>query len=139
MKKILVFISVLCICLMVKASDDVFINALRTCSNFRDSGTVNTEGVSAKTTKQITGWHDGKCTYKENIKMNGLNINMTCHFTKAQIQEITSVADAYYLTLKYSQEQTDLSSPDAAKNNPLANVFNKYLQDQSVCEMNGLQ
>ena len=139
MKKVLVLLSILCIGLMVKASDDKFINALRTCSAFSDSGTVNAEGISAKTTKQITGWHDGKCTYKENVNISGMNVNMTCRFSKPQIQEITSVADAYYLTLKYSHENVDTSSLDAVKNNPLANVLNKYLQDQSVCEMSGLK
>ena len=139
MKKILVIIFVLCICITVKASEDKFINALKTCSGFTDSGTINTDGISATSTKQILGWHNNKCTYKENISMNGINVNIACHFTKSQIKEITSVADAYFLTLKYSGEQADTSSLDAVKNNPLTNVFNKYIQDQSVCEISGLQ
>ena len=139
MKKFLVIISILCVSLMVKASDDKFINALRNCSNYTDSGTINADGISASSTKQILGWNNHKCTYKENINMNGINANITCRFTKSQINEITSVADAYFLTLKYSKEKPDTSSLDAVKNNPLTNVFNKYVQDPSVCEINGLQ
>lgn len=141
MKKFLITSMVICICIAVyaKSQDDKFINALRNCSSYRESGNVNTDGVTAKSTKMIAGWQDGKCAYREAINLNGVNVNIKCNFSKAQIHEITSVADAYLLTLQYSGDNIDTSSADAIKNNPLANVFNKYIQDPSVCELSGLQ
>ena len=139
MKKFLITLSIISICLAVyaKTQDDKFINALRDCSSYSDSGDVHTEGITAKSSKEISGWHDGKCTYKESLNLNGTKVNITCNFSKAQIKEISSVADAYYLTLQYSQEPVDTSSFDAVKNNPLSNVFNKYIQDPSVCTIGG--
>jgi len=140
MKKILTsIILVFCLTLIVKASNDMFIEALRNCSNYHDSGTVNVDGMNIVTTKSVSGWNNDKCTYKEKINMNGTDVTIACKFSRPQIKEIVSVADAYFLTQKYSGEQTDTSSLDAVKNNPITNVFNKYLQDPSVCEMSGLQ
>ena len=141
MKKFFIALIVVGICLAVyaKNQDDKFINALRNCSSYRDSGQVNTDGITALSTKEIIGWNDGRCVYRENINLNGANVNIRCNFSKAQLNEITSVADAYFLTLKYSQQSIDTSSIDAIKNNPLANVFNKYIQDPNVCSVGGLQ
>ena len=140
MKKILAsIILVFCITLIAKAGEDQFINALRNCSKYHDSGIVDIQGISVETTKSISGWNNDKCTYKENIKMNDTNMAIVCKFSGPQIKEISSVADAYFLTLKYSGEKTDTSSLDAVKNNPITNVFNKYLQDPSVCSFDGLQ
>ncbi len=140
MKKFLIILSVIVsLCLAVNANDDRFIEALKNCSHYTDSGSVNVSGVNAVTTKSISGWQNEKCIYKENLKMNGTNMNVSCHFSKPQIKEITSVADAYFLTQKYSATETDLSSLDAVKNNPLVNVFNKYLQDPSVCQITGME
>jgi len=133
MKKILAsIVLIFCLTLIAKAGDDKFIDALRNCSYYHDSGTVNIQ-------ESISGWNNDKCTYRENVKLNGADMNITCKFTKPQIKEITSVVDAYFLTLKYSGEETDTSSFDAVKNNPVTNVFNKYLQDSSVCTFDGLQ
>ena len=138
MKKFLITLFVICVCLAVyaRSQDDKFINALRDCSSYKDSGNVNTEGITAQSTKEITGWNNDKCVYKEAVNLNGANVNIKCSFSKAQIKEITSVADAYYLTLQYSQENIDTSSLDSIKSNPLANVFNKYIQDPNVCSIN---
>lgn len=141
MKKFFITLTVICICLAVyaKSQDDKFINALRNCSKYESSGDVNTQGVNAQSHTEILGWHNEKCGYKETINLNGVNVNISCHFSKSQVKEITSVADAYYTTLQYSNESPDTSSLDAIQNNPLANVFNKYIQDPNVCTIGGLQ
>ncbi len=140
MKKIFTsIILVFCVTLISSAGDDKFIDSLRNCSKYHDSGTVDVQGISVETTKSISGWNDDKCTYREDIKMNGSNMAIACKFSRPQIKEIVSVSDAYFLTLKYSGEKTDTSSLEAVKNNPITNVFNKYLQDPSVCTIEGLQ
>ena len=56
-----------------------------------------------------------------------------------KLKEIVSVADAYYLTQKYTHEEVDTSSLESIKNNPIAQVLSKYLQDPSVCTMEGIE
>ena len=136
MKKVLVLLSMFIICVSANAESDRFIEALRNCSALNDSDVITVNGVNAKSHKQISGWQNGKCTYKETINFGGNNVATVCQFTKPQIQEIVSVADAYALTQKYTQEELDLTSTDAVKNNPIVNVLSKYLQDPSVCSMN---
>ena len=122
-----------------KAEGDKFLSALRNCSQFSDTDVVNVNGIDAKSYKQMTGWENDKCTYKETVMFGPNKITTTCRFSKPQIKEIVSVADAYYLTLKYTNHDIDLSSTDAVKNNPVVVVMNKYLQDPTVCTMTGLE
>ena len=142
MKKYAVFILVLiftCIIAVYAQSDDRFINALRDCSpSYRESDNINVNGNNVLSEKSLSGWNNGVCTYKESINFSGKQITTVCRFSKPQVQEIISVADAYALTLKYTNENIDLSSPEAVKNNPLAQVLNKYLQDKEVCSFEGL-
>ena len=49
-----------------------------------------------------------------------------------------SVADAFDITQKYTEEDIDLSSTEAVKNNPVAKVLGKYLQDPDVCTISGM-
>ena len=108
---ILLFIFVFCLAVHANSiSEDKFINALRNCSS-----------------------------YSENLDYAGTKIKLVCNFSKSQIDEIASVADAYYLTLKYSNEQPDFSSTEALQNNPVVRVLSKYLQDTTVCNLDGLQ
>ena len=142
MKKFILLLLVLiitCVTTTSAQNDDKFVNALRSCSSaYHESDTVNVNGINALSVKSLSGWKNNKCTYKETLKINGQNITTTCNFTKPQIEEIVSVADAYYLTQRYSKNSVDTSSLDAVKNNPLFNVLNKYLQNPSVCSMSEL-
>ena len=140
MKHFLIITLTLFFCLAVYAvnNDDKFLNALKNCSAYQESGTVNVQGISAKSSKKISGWTGDKCTYNENINFNEVNTNITCKFSRKQIDEIATVTDAYFTTLKYSNTKPDTSSLKAVENNPVINVFNKYLQDPSVCSISGI-
>ena len=143
MKKLLsLFVVTAVVCIAVSAdstSDDRFINALRNCSTYNESGTTNSNNMQIQSQKQISGWENNKCRYTESLNLNSTNIKVSCSFTKPQIDEIVSVADAYFLTLKYSKEEPDLSSAEAVQNNPITQVFGKYIQDSSVCLIEGMQ
>ena len=135
MKYNILFLLITIACTSVYASGDKYIDALRNCSLYSETGDVAVDGIQASSKKQILGWIDGKCKYKETINMNGINANVLCNFTKPQIKEIVSVADAYFYTLKYSGEMPDTSSLESVKSNPVSNVFTKYMQDPNVCSI----
>ena len=139
MKKFLVILCFIFICHSVQAENDKFIEALRNCYPYHGSAIININGVNTKSNKQMLGWQDNKCTYKETVSFGENKISTVCKFSKPQIEEIVSVADAYYLTLKYTKEDIDLSSTDAVQNNPVVRVLNKYLQDPEVCQIVGYE
>ena len=128
----------MCICTTYAQNRDLFINALRNCTPYNASGDVTVNGTTVTSTKQMQGWNDGKCTYKETLSFSGQKITTVCRFSKEQIHEIVSVADAFDLTQKYTEEDVDTSSSDAAKNNPVVKVMGKYLQDPDVCTISGI-
>ena len=132
-KYMFLLIALLITSVFVMADETRYINALKNCSSYSESGSVSSDGVTANSTKQVKGWQGDKCTYVENVNFGGITANVTCKFTKPQLQEITSVMDAYLLTLKYSEEHVDTSSVEAVQNNPIVKVWNKYIQDSNVC------
>ena len=115
------------------ADDDTFATALQTCSNYTNSGIVNTDGMKVKYKNQILGWNGDKCVYKEFVSYSGMDTCTTCRFTKKQINELVKVMRAYSTLQQYSGEDVDTSSISKAQNNPVVKVWNKYLQDSSVC------
>ena len=136
MKKLALLFLCITITTIIVTADSGFIGAFKNCIPFTDSGIVKTEGMDVKSTKQIFGWENDKCVYRETTQFSNINSTITCRFNKSQLNEIVSVMQAYELVNKYSNENIDTSSLEAAKNNPIVKVWQKYLQDSSVCKIN---
>ncbi len=140
MKKYFVFIITLVVTTLIVLADDArFINALKNCSSYSESGTVNTENMEVTSVKKILGYDGDKCVYQEKVQFGGIDSCVTCKLTKAQVNEIVSVMQAYAIVQQYSQDNIDTSSVSAVQNNPVVKVWNKYLQDSSVCTMTATQ
>lgn len=125
--------------LLVFADDAKFANALQNCSSYSESGVVSADGLEVTARKQILGWESGKCIYKEKLSFSGVDSEVLCKFTKPQVQELSSVINAYSLVQQYTNEKIDTSSSGAVQNNPVVRAWNKYLQDGSVCSVNMLK
>lgn len=137
MKKyfILTIFIIICTTLIALAEDVRFINALKSCSSYSESGVVNTEGLNVTSNKKILGWEGDKCVYQEKVQFSGVDSCITCKLSRAQIDELVSVMEAYALVQKYSPDNVDTSSVSAVQDNPVVKAWNKYLQDSSVCTM----
>lgn len=118
---------------IVSAGEERFYNALLNCSLYSESGQINTDGMNIKFRNQILGWDNGKCTYKEYVTAAGIDSCTTCQFSKKQINELVKVMSAYSTVQRYSGERPNLSNMSEVQKNPVVNVWNKYLQDSSVC------
>lgn len=134
MKKYLLFcLTILITAIIAVADDDAFATALQTCSNYSNSGLVNTDGMKVKYKNEILGWNGDKCVYKEYVSYSGMDTCTTCRLTKRQINELVKVMRAYSTVQQYTGEDVDTSSISKVQNNPVVRVWNKYLQDSSVC------
>ena len=139
MKKGLFLLLILCVAVTAVSAGADIASSLKNCSPYSESGTVNTEGMNVTTAKQIMGKQGDRCVYKETVNFQGMDVTTICKFTQPQINEITSVMNAYSLVQQYSDNSVDTSSLDNVKNNPVVKVWNKYLQDSSTCTMSGLR
>jgi len=136
MKKFIIFLSFIIVTtLCVFAHDNAFYNALKTCSPFVNSGNVNTEGMNVKVKEEIMGRQDNKCVYKETLDISGSKSCITCRFTQNQINELVKVMSAYSTIQEYTGESIDTSKLSAVQNNPVVKVWNKYLNDSTVCSI----
>ena len=134
MKKIVLFLSFVVITtLCVFAYDNSFYNALQSCSHYSTDGNVKTEGLNVKVKEEILGKENNKCVYKETLDIEGAKSCITCRFTQAQINELLKVMKAYSTIQEYTGESIDTSKLSAVQNNPVIKVWNKYLNDSTVC------
>lgn len=116
--------------------DDRFNSALKNCTPYVSNGVVDTAKVSADYKSQIVGWENDKCVFKKIVNFTGGNACITCRFSQEQIKELTDVMNAYKTLQQYSEDDIDITNPDAVKNNPVVKAWNKYLLNPEVCSMN---
>lgn len=135
-KNYILFLILALICLAVHSAETDFAKALRNCTPFSDSGSVQTQGMNVKSVKRISGWQGDKCVYKESVNFAGINSNIVCKFSKSQVAELASLIEAYELTQKYSEEKPDFSNLEEAQKNPVSRAWQKYLGDESICKIN---
>ena len=136
MKKFVLFLSFVVITtLCVFAHDNSFYSALQSCSHYSSSGDVKTEGLNVKVKEEIIGRDGNKCIYKETLDIEGAKSCITCRFTQVQVNELVKVMRAYSTIQEYTGEEVDTSKLSAVQNNPVVKVWNKYLNDPSVCNI----
>ena len=117
----------------VYAQGNKFTEALKTCSSFSSNDEISMLQTTVNSSKRISGWVDGKCVYHEDVSFMGIESNVVCKFTQAQIKELAAVIEAYEFLDGYSGETPDFSTLDTAQNNPVSRVWGKYMQDPQVC------
>ncbi len=134
MKKYFIFaLTIILTTLIVLADDAKFANALKNCSSYSESGSVQTDGINVTSSKKILGWQGDKCVYQEKLNFSGVDSCVTCKLSKTQIDELVNVMQAYSVVQQYSKSKVDTSNLSAVQDNPVVKAWSKYLQDSSVC------
>ena len=134
MKKYFIFaLTIILTTLIVLADDAKFANALKNCSSYSESGSVQTDGINVTSSKKILGWQGDKCVYQEKLNFSGVDSCVTCKLSKTQIDELVNVMQSYAVVQQYSKSKVDTSNLSAVQDNPVVKAWSKYLQDSSVC------
>ena len=134
MKKYFIFaLTIILTTLIVLADDAKFAYALKNCSSYSESGSVQIDGINVTSSKKILGWQGDKCVYQEKLNFSGVDSCVTCKLSKTQIDELVNVMQAYAVVQQYSKSKVDTSNLSAVQDNPVVKAWSKYLQDSSVC------
>lgn len=134
MKKYFIFaLTIILTTLIVLADDAKFSYALKNCSSYSESGSVQTDGINVTSSKKILGWQGDKCVYQEKLNFSGVDSCVTCKLSKTQINELVNVMQSYAVVQQYSKSKVDTSNLSAVQDNPVVKAWSKYLQDSSVC------
>ena len=134
MKKYFIFaLTIILTTLIVLADDAKFAYALKNCSSYSESGSVQTDGINLTSSKKILGWQGDKCVYQEKLNFSGVDSCVTCKLSKTQIDELVNVMQSYAVVQQYSKSKVDTSNLSAVQDNPVVKAWSKYLQDSSVC------
>ena len=134
MKKYFIFaLTIILTTLIVLADDAKFAYALKNCSSYSESGSVQTDGINVTSSKRILGWQGDKCVYQEKLNFSGVDSCVTCKLSKTQIDELVNVMQSYAVVQQYSKSKVDTSNLSAVQDNPVVKAWSKYLQDSSVC------
>ena len=126
MKKYFIFaLTIILTTLIVLADDAKFAYALKNCSSYSESGSVQTDGINVTSSKKILGWQGDKCVYQEKLNFSGVDSCVTCKLSKTQIDELVNVMQSYAVVQQYSKSKVDTSNLSAVQDNPVVKAWSK--------------
>ena len=131
---ILALIATVAIVSTVHAYDTAsFTENLKNCSEYFGSQTIDLDAIKLTTTKQIQGFKNNKCVYKETISTKDAQYSVMCQLSRKQISELVSVMEDF--EKDSSNSSLNLNDFDAVQNTTVVNAWAKYLQDPEVCSI----
>lgn len=133
MKKLLVGILFLIVCVSVQAKeDDLFLSSFMSCTPYTEKNSNEMFGMQVKSSLQILGLRNGLCGFKSSISTPSGDANIECNFTEAQRQEMISSMQDNSAEIEAAARQS-FDAGSQLMENPAVIIFNKYLNDTSVC------
>ena len=137
MKKIIIlsFISAITVLTVMAEHDQRFFKALSNCTPYISNGSIEVSNVIVDYKSQIFGWENDRCVYKETVKFSDIDSCVICHFSRSQIADILGVMKNYKIAQSSTGEEVDIMNVKELKNTPVAKVWNRYLQDPTVCQL----
>ena len=116
-------------------SDLRFLNALKTCSPYNSNGAIEVQNINADYKSQIIGWENDKCIYKKYVSIQGISICTTCRFNEFHIKEIVRTMETYKTGYTKSGIEVDINDVETMKQTPVIKLWNQYLADPNICNV----
>ena len=136
MKKIFLVLSIILTASFVYAESDArFVSALKTCSPYESNGSREVQSIGADYKSQIVGWENNKCVYKKYVSLQGLSLCTVCKFNKYHINQIVKTMETYKTGFDEYGNEVDINNVEAIKNTPVVRLWNQYLADPSICNV----
>ena len=144
-KKFLAFAltAIICGCIVYAQEKSVientseFMSAFKNCTEFKSVDEIEIDGVTSKVTKKIIGWDGYNCRYQEIVEFKeiGFKSKVNCNFSGEQVREIYSVMEKEALDAAKNPQKYQNMSLEQAQKSPVLKVWNKYLGDSTVCQI----
>ena len=136
MKKIFLILGIILTASFVYAESDArFVSALKTCSHYESNGSMEVQSIGADYKSQIVGWENNKCVYKKYVSLQGLSLCTVCKFNKYHINQIVNTMEIYKTGFDEYGNEVDINNIEAMKNTPVVRLWNQYLADPSICNV----
>ncbi len=107
-----------------------FISSLKNCTSYSTTETSNVLGMQIYTSRQIMGWSNGKCIYKEIKGPVNNKYTFNCRFTQPQLNSL--VRSALQSSTGKTSVSTDLTEGSASTSGD-DDVWNEYMSNLNIC------
>lgn len=135
MKKYLTILLLFIFAAVVYAENESFYDALQNCSPYSSNGAFNHINSGKNIQIHILGMENDKCVYQEKIIDLELSSCMTCRLTQKQIDRLVRVQHKYSNVWEYPYKETFVYDPDNVQTDPVMELWNKYITDSSICNI----
>lgn len=138
MKLRIIFIAMAVFCIsraaFVQANEPAsFTENLKDCKEYYGSQTIDLQEVKLTTTRQIQGWVDGKCSYKEAVSTKDSKYTVNCLLSKEHIAELVKTMEDF--ERDESSKSIDLNDFTQVQNSSVVSNWSKYLQNPEICSI----
>ncbi len=138
MKFRIIFIAMALVCLtrvaLVQANDTTsFTENLKDCREYYGSQTIDLQDIKLTTTRQIQGWVDGKCSYKEAVSTKDAKYTVNCLLSKENIADLVKTMEDF--EKDESNKNIDLNDFSQVQSSTIVSNWSKYLQNPEICSI----
>ena len=109
-----------------------FYDAVRTCEEYSQTGTVKHNGESFNITVSLNKTKANKCIYKEKIHQGKDYQMLTCEF---ELDNLVFISDSMKRFNEYFKKQIAQNKIFEAKMTTNGEVFQRYLADPKYCKI----
>ena len=109
-----------------------FVEAIKTCENYKKEGSIKHQGEVYNLTITLNKAKGNKCIYKEKIHQDKKFQMLTCEFKQTQQDFIEDSMSRFSDTFKKEIAKNEIFEAKLTTN---AEVFQKYLVDQTLCQI----
>lgn len=116
----------------VKAEESPdFTESLKTCTNYYENQTIKLQDLNLTTIREIHGWKNGKCSYKETVSTADKKYSVNCNLSQEHINELVKTMENF----NQSSKDLDLNDFEQIQNSSVATSWSKYLQNPEICSI----
>ena len=116
----------------VKANENQdFTDSLKTCTNYYENQTIKLQDFTISTIREIHGWKDGKCSYKETVSAAEKKYSVNCNLSQEHINELVKTMENF----NQSSKDLDLNDFEQIQKSSVATNWSKYLQNPEICSI----
>ena len=116
--------------------DERLLNALKNCQPYTGYGSLEIKGVSADYKTQVVGLDEqNRCVYKKYVTVFDQELSTVCKYTRYHISEIVRTMNTYEVGYNEYGEEVDIEDVEAIKNTPVVKLWNRYLNNPSICNV----
>jgi hypothetical protein len=118
-----------------KCQKNIKVGPMNNCDLEMTQDDINRDNCIRGQDKKHSKWENNKCVYKKYVSLQGISVCTVCKFNKYHINQIVKTMEMYKTGFDEYGNEVDINNVETMKNTPVVRLWNQYLADPSICNV----